>query len=189
MRHSAVLVLCAMLAVTAACDSTDYRIDPLLTTDTVEIAVPRPQNDSLPTALDVTALGGVINGGRFPEESDDAEQWDFGLRERGGQLVLIPAGALGQQARSAITRAIPNRTFESLIEAPGRTSFVTDSAVVLQEGSVYAARSRLTTSLYGTACEQYAKLLPLRVDRALGRVRLMITTNERCGDPRLALED
>lgn len=190
MRYLAVLGTLGSLVLTAACDdSTGFRIDPLLTTDTVEIAAPTAQNADLPTALDVTVMGVGIRGGRFPERASDAGEWDFALRVRGGELVLLPARALGLESRASITRALPNQTFDSLVEAPGSSSFVSDSAVVLREGSVYAARSRATRSDFGGACEQYAKLQPLTVDRALARVRLQITTNERCGDPRLALED
>lgn len=189
MRHFAVFVLIGSALLAACGDSTGFRIDPILSTDTVEIAVPAPQNAELPTALDITSAGSGIRGGRFPERASDAGEWDFALRARGGSLVLVPAGALGLQSRASITRALPNTTFDELVEAPGRTSFVSDSAVALQTGSVYAARSRLISSGFGGSCEQYAKLQPLVVDPALGRVRVLITTNERCGDPRLALED
>ena len=186
MRSLAVPGLAIVLLLNAACNDTTFTIDPLLATDTVEIAAPLPGNAALPTALDITVRGGLIGGARFPERATDAGEWDFGLRVRDGELVLVPAAALGLSSRAAITRALANQTFDGLNEAPGRTSFVTDSAVVLREGSVYAARSRLPPL---TSCEQYAKLQPLSVDRTLGRIRLLITANERCSDPRLALED
>lgn len=191
MRHLAVLSLLAPALLATACDSTDFRIDPLLVTDTVEIALPTAGNAELPTALDIASPdnGGTIGGGRFPERAEEAEEWDFALRQRPGGLALVPAAALGLESRSAITPPLLNETFEGLVEAPGRTSFVTDSAVVLEEGRVYAARSRLVASLFGGSCEQYAKLQPLDVDPVLGRVRLRITTNARCSDPRLALEE
>lgn len=189
MRHLAVLTLLAPALLAGACDSTDFRIDPLLYTDTVELAVPTAENAELPTALDITVFSGAIRGGVFPERASQAGEWDFALRRREGGLALVPGAAVGLQTRSSITRALEDETFASLIEAPGRASFLTDSAVVLRQGSVYAARSRVFTSTFGTGCEQYAKLQPLSLDPVLGRVRLQITTNERCSDPRLALED
>jgi hypothetical protein len=190
-RHFAVFALVGSALLTACGDSTGFRIDPVLVTDTVEIATPTSQNVDLPTALDITSPdnGATIRGGRFPEQASDAGEFDFALRARGGELVLVPAGALGLQSRASITRALPNTTFAGLVEAPGRTSFVSDSAVALQVGSVYAARSRLISGGFGGSCEQFAKLQPLAIDPALGRVRLLITTNARCSDPRLALED
>lgn len=191
MRQLAVLSLLAPALLATACDSTDFRIDPILVTDTVEIALPTEGNAELPTALDIASPdnGASIGGGRFPERASQAGEWDFALRLRSGSLALVPAAALGLESRASLTRALPSQTFESVIEAPGVTSFFRDSAVVLEEGRVYAARSRLVASLFGGSCEQYAKLQPLDLDPALGRVRLRVTTNARCSDPRLALED
>lgn len=180
------LVLVA-LAATGCDDTTNFNIDPLLATDTVEIAAAGVPG-GLPSALDVTATSGVIFGGRFPEREEDAEQWDVALRLRGGSLFFVPAAALGLDSRAAVTRALQNETFESLVEAPGRDAFLSDSSVVVQQGAVYAIRSRQLSNAFG-ACTQYAKIQPLSVNVATGRVRLQITSNERCEDPRLALED
>jgi hypothetical protein len=188
-RQFAVLTLLASALLTGACDSTDFRIDPLLYTDTVEIAVPTAENADLPSALDVTVYSGELRGGAFPERASQAGEWDFALRRREGGLAFVPGTVLGLRTQASLTRALEDETFESLIEAPGRTSLVRDSAVVLRQGAVYAARSRIFTTLFGTTCEQYAKFQPLAIDPSLGRVRLQITTNERCSDPRLALED
>ena len=62
-----------------------------------------------------------------------------------------------------------------------------DSARVVQQGAIYAIRSRDIASQFGS-CIQYAKIQPLTVDVAAARVRLQVTTNERCSDPRLAEE-
>ena len=184
---SAIFLALFALAATACDDGTGFRIDPLLATDTVEIAAAGVPG-GLPTALDVTATAGVIEGGRYPEREEDAEQWDVALRLRAGSLVFVPAGALGLQSRAGVTRALQGETFASLVEAPGRSAFLSDSAVVVQQGAVYSIRSRQLSGTFGV-CTQYAKVQPLSVDVAAGRVRLMITTNERCEDPRLALED
>lgn len=188
MRHLSVAGWLFLAALLGACDdSTQYRIDPLITTDTVELAVPTEANAQLPTALDVIAAAGVIGGGRFPERAADAEQWDFAVRVRNGQLVLLPAGVLGLNNRAALTRPLLGRTWEQVNEAPGQRSFFADSAVVLRVGEVIAVRSRLIPCGFGRD-SQYGKVQPLSVDAANGRVRLQVLTNERCGDPRLALE-
>lgn len=187
MRFSIALLLAVATAAAAGCDTgTDFRIDPLLATDTLELAVPNASAE-LASALDITASLGVIRGGRFPERQEDAEEFDFVLRRRDAELTLVPAAALGLPSRAGITQPLEGETFESLVEAPGRTAFVSDSAVVVRQGAVYAARSRVIASGFGS-CQQYAKLQPLAVDAAAGTVRLQITTNERCADPRLALE-
>lgn len=183
-----VLAVFASIGLLAACDdTTNFFAEPLLYTDTVEIAAPGSAL-GLPSALDVTISAGGVVGGRFPERQEDAEQWDVALRVRNGALVFLPAPALGLRSRAAITRALPNETYATLIEAPGRSAFVTDSAVLVQQGSVYAVRSRDDQGGI-SACPQYAKIQPLTVDVAQQRVRLQVTTNQRCSDPRLAVED
>lgn len=190
MRHFAVLTLLASAFVLGACEGTDFRIDPVLVTDTVEIAVPTPANAALPSALDIVSSDRqTIGGGRFPELASDAGEWDFALRERDGGLALVPAAVLGLESRAALTAPLLDETFDGLIEAPGRTTFSSERAVVLEEGRVYVAFSRLARTLISSSCEQYAKLQPLDVDPVLGRVTLRITTSAICGDPRLAPED
>ncbi len=178
------LVLPTGLALAGCEDPNAFRMDPVLVTDTVPLATPTSEA-RLPTALDIVSTNAVIGGGRFPERVADAGQWDFAVRVRGGDLVLVPAGAVGFENRPMITRPITDRTFEEVTRAPDRASFVTDSAVVMQEGSVYVARSRQFAGLFGGVCFQYAKLQPLSVNVAEGTLRVQLTTNERCQDPRL----
>lgn len=192
MRRLALALLVVALVPLAACEGDEFNIDPLLTTETFELTAPSP-NSALPTALDITAIGGDIGGGRFPELEEDAGEWDLALRLRQGQLVLAPASALGltdaqgERSRSGITQALSGRTFESVVEAPGRSAFVTDASVVLQQGAVYVVRSRIVPCGF-IGGQQYAKLQATEVDVATGRVRLQVVTNERCDDPRLAEE-
>jgi len=185
------LLLVAAATLFAGCDDpTAFDFNPILMTDTVAVAAPLPQNVTLPTALDVTGDGfGSIRGGRFPERVP--HEWDFAVRIREGQIVLIPSRALGEESRSAITPALEGETFEGLREAPTGTNFSMERAVPMRVGEVYAARSRefAAGGFFGAGCVQYAKIQPLEVDTANGRVRLRITTNERCGDPRLVPVD
>jgi len=174
-------------ALLGACEETDYNIDPLIATDTVELAVPT-SNTGLPSALDIPAVGTAV-AGRYPERAQDAEAWDLALRVVNGQLALVPAGQIGivdaaGRSRAAITEAITGKTFEAVREAPRRSEFVTDRAVPLQLGAVYVARSRLVGCGY-SASEYYAKLQPVEIDLARQRVRLNIVMNGRCGDQRL----
>lgn len=183
MRRLALILPLASVALGACEDTTGFQINPLISTDTVEVAAPE-EGSLLPTALDVTSSSGFIGGGRFPERAQHAGEWDFAIRERDGALVFVPAGALGLDSRAAITRPLEGRTFDEVDEAPGPGSFVADSAVVIEVGAVYVARSRDIVCGFSSSL-QYAKLQPLEVDLAAGTVRLRIQTNERCGDPRL----
>jgi hypothetical protein len=179
------MAIAAVVLLAAGCDDgTGFEIQPILITDTVMVAAPLPQNASLPTALDITSDGsGDVGGGRFPELSRDALAWDFLVRVEGGELVLVPAPAAGVTAsNAAITPPIEDETFESLREVPGQTSFVNDEAVVMTEGEVYAARSRV---LPQTGCFQFAKLEPLQVSVDEGLLEVQIVTNQICSDARL----
>lgn len=188
MRPTSYLPLFLTIILAAGCEDTSgMRMDPLITNDTLEVAAPT-SGTLLPTAIDVTATGGRIGGGRFPEKQSDAERWDIAVRMRGGALVFVPSSALGLGTASGITEALAGRTFESVREAPGSASFITDGEVVIQEGAVYVVRSRSIPCGFG-ATSLYAKIQPLEVSVEDGRVRLQISTNEVCGDPRLVPTD
>lgn len=178
--------IAGLLATTAACgDSTGLSFDPLIATDTVELAAPVAGNETLPTALSIAGnqLGG-IEGAVFPESSGSAARWDFLLRFRDGRLALVPGGDVGLDLGSSITPALTGETLESLREAPGQTTF-DNVAVPLNLGAVYAARSRV---LSNSCNAHYGKISPLSLDQTTGRATLIVVTNARCGDPRLVEE-
>ncbi|HEX2093934.1 MAG TPA: hypothetical protein VHG28_16135 [Longimicrobiaceae bacterium] len=181
----ALLLLPASLPL-AACDDTTGFGRATIVTDTITIGAPTVVADTVPTALDIVYSQGAIGGGRFPERPREADQWDVALRLSGGQLSLAPRGAVGVDSRRAgITEALPNTTFERLEEAPASSRFVTDRAIPLTMGSVYAVRSRSFSS-FGGACFQYAKLQPLELNVAAGTARLEVATSAGfCGDTRL----
>ena len=192
MRSFAIVAALPVALLLAACEGTDNTFDPQIATDTIEIAAPTA-GSSLPTAVDITALSGVVFGGRYPEELADAGEWDIALRLVNGQLQFVPASKigildLGGVSRAAITDPLAGRTFESVTQAPNPAEFITDRGVPVQLGAVYAARSRLVACGL-SAVEQYAKLQPLEVDVAAQRVRFRIHTNGRCADQRLEAEE
>lgn len=180
----------ACVAVLQACDdSTGLDLDPILATDTVEVAAPIAGNESLPTALDITGDGlGGVQGGRFPELPSDALEWDFAVRIVDGRLSLVPAEVIGVPSNAALTEALTGETFEGLREIPGQSSLIRDQPIPLVPGAVYAARSREAAGGVLGVCMQFAKLTPLEVDQTTGRTRIRIVTNTRCGDPRLVPE-
>lgn len=188
MRRTAALYPFLTLALAAGCDDPNsFTIEPLISVDTIEVAAPTSAT-GLPTAVDVTSVGGNVIGGRRPETQQDAERWDFAIRVRDGALVFVPAAALGMTSAAGITLPLAGQTFDSVIEAPGAGTFKTDVAVPVQLGSVYVVRSRTVPCGFGAA-PQYSKIQPLEVSLEEGRVRLQISTNEVCGDPRLVAED
>lgn len=188
MRRTAALYPLLAVALAAGCDDPNrFTVEPLITVDTIEVAAPTSAT-GLPTAIDVTSTGGIIMGGRRPETEQDAERWDLAVRVRDGALVFVPAAALGINSTAGITMPLAGKTFESVIEAPGAGSFVTDEPVAVQLGAVYVVRSRNVPCGFGAA-SQYSKIQPLEVSLEDARVRLQISTNEVCGDPRLVPKD
>ena len=180
----------ASVAVLPACDdSTGLNLDPILAADTVEVAAPIAGNEDLPTALDITGNGqGGIQGGRFPETPADALAWDFAVRIVDGRLSLVPARVIGLDSRAGITEALTGESFTGLREVPGQTSLVTDRAIPLVQGAVYAARSRDAPGGVFCPSPQFSKLSPIEVNQTTGRATIQIVTNTQCGDPRLVPE-
>ncbi len=175
----------------AACDDPNSGLfDPIIRDDTVDLAAPTV-DPATPTALDVAYASSLIMG-RFPELVADAEQWDFAIRREGGELLLIPAGVFGFQnptggvSRAAVSTPV-NRPLGEILRV-NADLLRGDTAVALEEGEVYMLRSRRTNAAFG-GCENFAKLHPLEVDVAAGRVKLHVIGNARCNDPRLAPED
>lgn len=192
MRHRVVAIIALSFAVLAAAceDPNAGLLDPALVTDTVLVSAPTATGASVPSALDLSAL--TL---RFPEQATDAANWDLALRVRDGQLVFLPAGyfgirdpVAGTRSKAGITHPITDQTLESLREAPASDRFVTDSAVVLQAGALYAARSRGQSCGFTTGFN-YAKIKILSADPATGQLSLVITVNQNCGDLRLVPVD
>ena len=192
MRHCAVAVIALTFAgLLAACEDPNAGLlDPALVTDTVEIAAPTASGASLASALDLTTL--TL---RFPEQAADAASWDLALRLRDGQLAFVPAGTFGLRdpasgglSRAGVTNPLAGITLETLREAPSSSSYVTDAAIALQAGSVYAARSRGISCGFTNAFT-FAKFKVLSVDPATGVASLAITVNRNCGDVRLVPEE
>jgi len=172
--------------VLGACDDPVFgRLDPLIATDTLDLAAPADALADVPSALDVTAAAGVIGGGRFPERVQDSNRgWDLAVRMRDGQVVLLPSGAPGYNTRAGVFGPVQGETFESLRDVPPGARFRTDTVAVMQPGALYVVRSREFSTGFG-GCLQYAKLQALSVDAASGAVRVQVATNEQCYDTRL----
>ena len=136
----------------------------------------RPDLIGLPSAYD------FINHTVFEVESPGATgQWDIALRDEGGQLALVPAGAFeGQDSRAALA-LITGGTFDSLDEAPGDTSAYSRNAVVVQAGQVYAVRTRRAGCTFTTAV-RFGKMRIIAVDPVAGTVKFEAVVNPFCND-------
>ena len=112
-------------------------------------------------------------------------EWDVALDTRGGQLVLLPPGALGIDSRARVAE-LPGRTFDEVEEAPSDTLlYAAVQPVPTQLGSVYAIRTRALAGAFGSRCVYFAKLAPLEIDVTEGRLRFVFVASPVCNDRRL----
>lgn len=151
------------------------------TEDTVTLySADRIEYQSFPAAYDLpifTELGGTRT---VPVEAPGASgTWDFVLTGGvDGPLTLTPMGAFFDLDNNAGLTTVPNRTFEELERAPsGEDAYVTDAPVELQDGVVYAVRSRRSGN-----CMTFAKLDPLIIDEDAGTFTFRLTANPNCND-------
>jgi hypothetical protein len=181
-RAGRLLALLACFAL-AACD--DDLLDPTWTAapDTaVLFSLARPELD-LESAFNFNARAVVAL-----EQPGNALQWDIALDTRAGQLVLLTPNALGITSRARIA-ALPGMTFAQVEEAPADTLLYSGLAPVpVQRNAVYVVRTDARTSA-GGGCSFYAKLEPLVVDPAQGRLEFVFDSNPFCNDRRLLPPD
>ena len=119
------------------------------------------------SAFDVTAPG--------PVRTDQSSGWDFLLELDQGTFVFRPRSVVLDLSSTAGLQRM-STTFEGLSMAP-EGDYVTDDPVPVEQGAVYAARSRRQ----GIGCLRFAKLEVLAVDAGTGSVELRYLGNPNCG--------
>ena len=113
-------------------------------------------------------------------------QWDIALDTQGGQLVLLTPAALGITSHVRVA-TLPGQTFDQVEEAPADTLLYTASIPVpVQLNAVYIVRTDVRPS---SPCSRYAKLQPITLDVAAGRLEFMYDFNPLCNDRRLVAPD
>ena len=96
----------------------------------------------------------------------------------GGQLVVVPPGALGIDSEARIAE-FEGRDFDELEEAPADSTLYTRTdGVPLRTSSTYVFRTRRAPDpIFGRSCTFHGKLQPLRIDAALGVVEFVFDAN------------
>ncbi len=108
--------------------------------------------------------------------------WDVVLDTQGGQLVLLPPGALGIESEAGIV-PFPGLRFADLTEAPKDTaSYKRDEPIALEAGTSYVVRTHRGPDRFGIQCVFYAKLEPLEIDPVLGTLWFVYDVNPLCGE-------
>ena len=111
--------------------------------------------------------------------------WDLVLDTQGGELVVLPPGALGIDSQAGIV-PFPGLRFDELSEAPKDTTlYNTDEPTLLVAGSSYVVRTRRGPDRFGILCVFYGKFQTLEIEPTQGRVTFMYQVNPLCGDRKL----
>jgi hypothetical protein len=114
--------------------------------------------------------------------------WDVVVDTRGGEIVLLPPGALGVDSKARIT-SMQGMTFEEVIEAPEDTLLYTADQMPMTLGTVYVVKTSQYQGSFGTRCSNYAKLEPLIIDPMGGTLTFVYDASPVCNDRRLIPPD
>lgn len=161
----------------AACGADPFAFNWSDAPDTAVVySLARPELN-LPSAYNFFA------GATLPVENPSATgNWDMALDTRGGELVLLPPGALGVSSRARIA-ALQGLQLDDVMEAPTDSMVYSASVPVPVElGTIYVVRTAQRAGSFGTRCVYYAKMEPLTVDVANGTMTFREVTNPVCND-------
>ena len=112
--------------------------------------------------------------------------WDLALDTQGGQLVLLPPGALGVTGSTARIAPLTGVTLEGLREAPSdSTAYFTREPVPVTEGTVYVVRTNRAQGSFGSSCVYHAKMEPSVIDVAGGTLTFRYVSNPVCNSREL----
>ena len=115
--------------------------------------------------------------------------WDVALDTRGGQLVLLPPGALGISSKASVA-ALPGVSFDDLQDAPEDTAVYSRfEPVPVEMGTVYVVKTGRSPGIFGTRCSYYAKLEPLVIDVDGGTLTFVFDASPVCNSLRLIPPD
>jgi len=114
------------------------------------------------------------------DQPSSTGRWDLALDTEGGVLVLLPPGLFGISSRARIA-PLPGITYGELTQAPGDGPvWIEDAAVPVAMGTTYAIRTGVRIGSYGSSCSYYAKMEPVEIDVAEGKLVFRYTTNPIC---------
>lgn len=168
-------IVAAALVGLAGCGDDPFAFDWDDTPDTVQLYSLARSDLNLPSGF-----------GFFDRTTVTVEQpgatgtWDIAVDTRGGEVVLLPPGALGISARARIAPLGP-LNFGDVREASDDTlDYVANDPVPAVLGSVYVVRTNRRLGSFSSSCVYYAKLQPVMIDVAEGVLRFQYVSSPLC---------
>jgi hypothetical protein len=131
--------------------------------------------------LNIPSGFSFYDGAAWPIESPLATgRWDAALDTEDGQLVLLPPGALGIEARARIA-VYYETAYSEVTRAPSDTTlYSADEAVPVVAGAIYIIRTNLRPGSFGSACSYYSKMEPTEIDAVEGVLKFRYVTSPIC---------
>lgn len=168
----------------AACSDDPFAVRWQENPDTVRLFALSHPTLNLPSAFDFHPRAPVR-----VEAPTTGGAWDLAVDVRNGAFVWLPPGALGIVSQSAVA-TLEGETFASADQAPGDPDdYVSDAALPLTVGAVYAVRTRRHPGLFGSQCNYYGKIEPLEADTAAGTVVFQFDVSGACNSRDLVPPD
>ncbi len=184
LKPAPVAALVALSVGLATCGGDPFAFPWVISPDTVLLySLARPE-------LNLEAAFNFNNRRKVRVEAARATgTWDVAVDTRGGQIVLLPPGALGISSKASVV-ALPGLSFDDVLEAPEDTAVYSRfEAVPVHMGTVYVVKTGRSPGIFGTSCSYYAKLEPLVIDVEGGTLRFVFDASPVCNSLRLIPPD
>jgi len=151
--------------------------------------LPPPRIENLVDTTTLYALSGtsihlpsgfdVVSGTAVRTDRDYPLDFAFDL-DTAGTATLWPAGMLGLIGTPGLLRS--DQAFADVLSAP-LDGYVSDSLLIVDEGAVFVARSRASSSLctLSSSLPRYGKFHVLAIDRQARSVTLEFLVDQNCG--------
>ncbi len=130
---------------------------------------------------DISAPSGFDLVNRLPRRTELGESFDLAFDiDPAGRPLIYPATALGLTTVAGIQRS--NDTFDRIQRAP-TDGYESDSALVVQEGTVFLARSRTASDFcsFLGSLPRFGKFHILTIDDATRSMTFEHVVNANCG--------
>lgn len=152
--------------------------------DTVRLFALSQPRHNLPSAIDFQLRRTVR-----VEAAATEGAWDLAVDTADGRFVWLPPGVLGITSQAAVAD-LAEDGFAAAAEAPADTArYVRDRRLAIQEGRVYAVRTRRLSGIYGASCNYYGKIQAIDVDLGEATARFQYDLSPACNNRALVPPD